>query len=170
MTRLPLASAIAGATLLSLSAATFAGDGREPGATRTFVQTRCKSVKTIDVAHSSDSQSTSSTDFVDIDGAVVKFDIGGKANTCVLVNFSAIAITDNNGVMLVRAVRNLLFHSVDGPIQLSGGDDVLHFGAHAYNFLFTDVPPGSHTVKMQYRSALATRIDILSFEMMVHHR
>jgi hypothetical protein len=136
------------------------------------VQTSCAKVAKVEVAQSSVGQSTTSSAFVDVIGSTVSFNIPGSANTCVLVDFSAQGFTGSAvaNVLFVQAVRDNAIVSVDGSIQFISTDQDFS-DAHAYNFLFTNVPPGAHTVKMQYRSNLnGTSVAINDFNMTVNHK
>lgn len=174
MTRLPIVTAVAGTMLLSLSVAALAGDGQPSGARRagTQVQTSCgKDAKKLEVAQSSVGQSTTSTAFADVDGSTVSFNIGGNGNTCLLVDFSAQVFAPGAGhLMNVHAIRDDNIQSVDGRIQLVAESGAFS-DAHAYNFLFTDVPPGAHTVKMQFASGTnGNEVFVNDFDMAVHHK
>jgi hypothetical protein len=87
------------------------------------------------------------------------------------VDFSAQSFAPGAGTLLfVRAVRDGAIQSVDGNIQFNAESGTLS-EAHAYNFLFTNVPPGAHTVKMQIRSRInGDSVAVNNFNMTVHHK
>lgn len=178
MTRLPAFTAMTGAMLLSLSVTAFAGghsDGQTSGSRSVgaMAQTSCgKDFKKVEIAQNSTSQSTSSTAFSDVSGSTVSFNTGGSSNSCVLVNFSAQAFApaDRGQILHLQAIRDGNITSVDGSIQLAA-ENASFSDAHAYNFLFTDVPPGAHTIKMQYRSQVSGQdVFINDFDMLVEHK
>jgi len=167
--------ALAWTALLSMSAAAFAdNDGqaikhKSPVAP---VQTSCgKDAKQVDIAQNSTGQNTTSSTFVDVTGSEVSFNIGGNNNTCVLVDFSGqvFAPGTTNNLMFVKAVLDNSITSVDGQIQLVAESNT-RSDAHAYNFLFTEVPPGAHTVKMQYEASGGGQVSINDFNMVVYHK
>jgi hypothetical protein len=131
----------------------------------------CSNVVKVEVAQSGASQSTSSSSFVDVAGSSIGFIVGGSVPSCVLVDFSAQAFAPATGtLMMVRALRDGGIGSVDGEIQLAA-ESASFSDAHAYNFLFTGVTPGFHTVKMQYRTFFAgDTVTINDFNMVVNHR
>jgi hypothetical protein len=60
--------------------------------------------------------------------------------------------------------------SIDGDIQFASQPQALS-DAHAYNFLFTDVAPGAHSVRMQYRTGAAgAPVTINDFNMVTLHK
>ncbi len=173
MTRLPFVAAIAGATLLSASAAVFAApDGQASGSRSvgTLAQTSCNKAPKIEVAQSSSGQSTNSSTFVDVAGSDVSFNIGGSNNTCIIVSFSAQGFAPSGRLMHVRALRDGSIESVDSAIQFVA-ESTTFSDAHAYNFVFTNVPPGAHTVKMQFRSQTSgSDVFINDFDMLTYHK
>lgn len=174
MRALIASAAVAGALSMSISTPALAGPGEPAGANagaraQTRAVTSCQQPIKVKVAQSSSSQSTTSTAFVDLVGSNVSFKVGGTVNTCVLVDFSAQAFAPNLGTLLmVRALRDGSLVSVDGEIQLEA-DSAQFSDAHAYNFLFTNVPPGRHSVKMQFRTFFAgDNVTINDFNMRVN--
>ena len=175
MTRVPFL-ALAGAALLSITtAALAANDGQTPKSRNPHVlaQTSCgKDLKNVEIAQGS-GLSTDSTTFTDVTGSEVSFNIGGKNDTCVLVNFSAQAFAPASGgkLMKVRALLDGGVESTDGDIQLVAESGAFS-DAHAYNFLFTNVAPGAHSVKMQFErtSSGTDKVFINQFTAVVYHK
>ena len=149
MIRLSLVTTFAAAALLSLSTGGLAA------------VTNCGTApKKILVAQSDAGQSTSSVNFVDVIGSEVNFNIPGAditGSTCVLMDFSAQASAPVSNAAMVPG-SPAVFNAVE-------------LDAHAYNFLFENVRPGLHSVKMQYRSLLpGISVSIVRFDMVVHHK
>src|SRR5262245_41575645 len=163
-----LRSLMIASALTMLSTAALAGDGQPAGdrAAGARALTSCSKLSRIEVAQSGVSQSTGSTVPVDVVGSSIGFIVGGAVPSCVLVSFSGQAFGPANGtLMMVRAVRDGAIVSVDGEIQFVA-ESITFSDAHAYNFLFTGVPPGFHSVKMQYRSFFAgDTVTINDFDM-----
>jgi hypothetical protein len=103
----------------------------------------------------------------------VNFNIGGTTNTCILVDFSAQASVVGGvftRVLFVQAVRDGNIVSADGSIQFATQPQSIS-DAHAYNFIFTNVPPGPHSVKMQYRNITSdASVTIHDFNMVTRHK
>ena len=115
---------------------------------------------------------TTSTGFFDVAGSTVSFSIGGSVKTCVLVNFSGEVAAQSNvntGLMLIRAVRDNAILSADGEVQFVVDTGFLA-DAHAYNFIFPHVPPGPHSIKMQFQRASGNFAVIVKFDMVVRHQ
>jgi hypothetical protein len=168
----------AAAALVSCSLVAFAANTGEAtkatnGERATRVQTSCGKLGKSEDAQSSVGVSTSSTTFVDVAGSQVSFNIGGTGNTSVIFYFSGQVFAPSSaagtGLMFVQAVRDTSIVSVDGPVQFQSESGTFS-NAHAYNFLFTNVPPGAHTVKMQFRSNNSgNTVFIYRFNGVVYH-
>ena len=87
----------------------------------------------IETVHSTTSQTGSSNVFTPVAGSLVNFTVGGTAESCVIVSFSAQAYAPGNRLIWVRAVRDATV-SVDGPIAFAAED-----GAFAQSH--SDRPP-----------------------------
>jgi hypothetical protein len=97
-----------------------------------------------------DDASTSSTSFAPIAQTAISFQQGGTTNGCVNLSFSAESLAPGATLMEVRAVLNGSIEGSPGRVYFAQGDDVLR--AHAFNFLFPNVPPGPHRVEVHFRS------------------
>ena len=138
------------------------------------IQPNCnKLLPLFNVAESSANQKVNQTNPptpADLNGSAISFRV--LTLSCVLVDFSA-SVSVGQGHMLVRAVLDDTDVSLDGDIifdEFTAGAQITH--ARAYNFLFMNVPPGKHTVKMQgwvdgFSGVSAT---VYNFNMVVRHR
>jgi hypothetical protein len=97
--------------------------------------------------------STSSPDFVDVPGMALTFETARSG--CVLVSYSAVVLAAgaDRPLLNVRAMLDGAFPSFPGEVQLEGDSQGEWADARAFNFVFIRVPAGTHTVKMQWRSA-----------------
>jgi hypothetical protein len=152
---LPLTVALLGASAfagLQLAAGGRADDG--PGAVSPDAVTAntgvCKNVKQAFAVHTY--AITQSTTFVDITSntgpAAVTFTVSGTTNTCLIVYYTASAQSTGTA----GYVRALLDGTkVGNPVQAL----VSYFSgwkSAAANFVLTGVPPGKHTLAMQFKS------------------
>jgi hypothetical protein len=148
-----------------------AGDGQAPGGkvSARALDQACGNLPKTDVVVNSLSQNTSSVTLVDVQGSDASFIVAGPTRSCVLVSFAAQAFAPGPfSFMRVRATLDGA-PSIEGEIQLVAESENFS-SAHAYNFLFPSVAPGSHVVRMQYRSPNATEIAINDFSLNVRHR
>ena len=107
--------------------------------------TNCGRLTVSDDAQNGVTQDITQSNPTDLNGSAITINVGGSAPSCVIVDFSAQA-SIFPGNMFVRAILDNTDVSVDGKIILTQTGQT---GTYGYNFLFTDVPLGSHTVKMQ---------------------
>ncbi len=149
------------------------GIAGEPG-TDTVSVCRFKAQKIDGITDDSTNKTTSSTSFVDVPNTTIAVDIGGSANTCVKIEFSAYTFAATAGTALLN-VRVLADAAVCAPgeIQFSGDDsedgDSRWARTHAFNFLCA-VTPGVHTFRAQYRSYDGGLVSIHRTSLFVHHR
>jgi hypothetical protein len=95
---------------------------------------------------------TSSSSFVNIPETTVQFSQGGVEPSCVLVRFSASTYVDNGiDVIDIRAVLDNTTAALPGMIRVRGETDVVGY-PRTFEFIFPLVSPGSHTLRMQYKS------------------
>ncbi len=97
-------------------------------------------------------QNSGSSSFVDVIGTNVTFKQGGTTNGCVIVTFAAEAMVSTSAQMIVRAL--LETDAVCGPADVSFVPSSLQpagLGARSMTFVCTNVAPGNHTVRMQFR-------------------
>ena len=91
---------------------------------------------------------TTSTTFVNLGQTRVIFTQATAG--CVIVRFSAEAGNTGAGVMLVRAILDGVDVALPSQVSFAFNDN---FGtARSYEFIFPNVAPGSHSVRMQFHS------------------
>jgi hypothetical protein len=116
-----------------------------------------------------DCAQTDSTDFINIPHAALDVTVGGSAPTCVIVSFSAQTKTASKENMDVRA--KITGVGIGEPEDVTFGSGTGELEARATQFVFANVPPGDHTVHIQYRSAKAgTVVKLCEPTVVVHHR
>jgi hypothetical protein len=116
-----------------------------------------------------DCTSTNSTSFVNVPQTALDITVGGSVPTCVIVAFSAQTKTDPNENMNVRA--RIAGIGIGEPEDVTFGSGSGALEARATQFVFANVPPGSYTVHMQYRSVEAgSNVRICEPTVVVHHR
>jgi hypothetical protein len=106
----------------------------------------CKNVKQAFAVHGY--AATLSTSFSDIAGAKVTFTVSGTTNTCLIVSYTAVAESSSTA----GEFRALLDGAtVANPAELT----LTYFDVWksvAATYVLTGVPPGKHTLSMQFAS------------------
>jgi len=136
---------------------------------------KCGSTPKVDYAVADDSLTTSSQTFVDVTGMSVTFKIPALTpRSCVRVEFSAFTFTSPNELMFIRAFLDGTTEGAPGPVQFDGDSDedgdIMWARSRAFNFLFTDVKAGAHTITIQWRSSGGTDVFLHKRTMFVHHK
>ena len=93
--------------------------------------------------------SSNLTTFTVIPQTAITFTQGGIVPSCVVVRFSAASSVVGGGVSRVQAVLNNGTVAQPASVQFSGEN--VGSVAHAFEFIFPNIPPGSHTLRMLYR-------------------
>jgi hypothetical protein len=137
-----------------------APDGPQAAAPRAVVSGGCIDVTKVNYrSDDTINKFTSSTNFVNVPNGGVIFTQGGIGNGCVIVTFTAETFARFGRLLQIRAQLDSATTAAPGIVQLSGDDDEDGDGAwsrsHAFAFIFPSVAPGSHTVRMQFRSAFS---------------
>jgi hypothetical protein len=136
-----------------------------PQAAVTIPAAKCKTAKA-EVVASDDSLTTTSQNYVPVQGMAVTFKTSTKQ--CVLVNFSAYAFAPGtNKVMYVTATLDA-FPGSPALSQFTGGDDTVA-SAHSALFVFPLVPVGQHTVAILFKSNSTTEVALHRPAMSVMH-
>lgn len=116
-----------------------------------------------------DCAQTDSTTFSNIPHSALDITVGGPTPTCVIVSLSAQTKTASKENMDVRA--HITGTGIGEPEDVTFGSGTGELEARATQFVFANVPPGDHTVHIQYRSAKAgTVVKICEPTMVVYHR
>lgn len=117
----------------------------------------CSPTKMTIAASTKTDNDRTSTTFGNIPEAVVNFTQGGSKVSCVVVRFSAVTFTANDGLK-VRAVMDGQLQAVPPEIYYSTFSSGL--AARSYDFVFARVKPGAHRINMQYRSNDGQQVSI----------
>ena len=99
--------------------------------------------------------STTSTTFVDIPEATVQFVVGGTTPSCVIVRFSGES-SSNENASTIRPLLDVNTKALPAEIAFGGLDcsnGACTTRAHAFEFVFPRVTPGTHLLRMQYEAA-----------------
>ncbi|HEY3247218.1 MAG TPA: hypothetical protein VGK88_02850 [bacterium] len=96
------------------------------------------------------SVSTTSTAWVNAPDMYTSFTISGTVKECLEVDFSASAVANSGATMIVRAILDS--GTIGLPAQVFFSSQTNWDYAQAFNFAFKDVAPGSHQVKIQWKS------------------
>ena len=115
-----------------------------------------------------DSSSTTSTTFKTLPEASVSFTQGGISANCVVVRFSAVTVSGPNDGVKIRAHMDNTTVALPGEVFYSG-DEGAAFGARSYDFVFPSVAPGSHVLRMQFRSTNGNIVYVHRHTTIVQH-
>jgi hypothetical protein len=103
-------------------------------------------------------ESTTSTTYVDLADMFLAFPQGGTVASCVLVQFSSESKTAANETMRIEAI-------LDGSTHCQPDDNVFASnetlrGVRAMTYVCPSVAPGTHSVKIHYRSTGGTLVQL----------
>lgn len=134
-----------------------------------LVRATCPSNHTA-VATSDGLLMANSTAFITVAETSVRFVQGGNRPECVVVTLSAEAAAPPTQELLVRALLDGE-ECAPGEVTLARGDaSAVARVVRAMSFLCTDVGPGVHRIKMQYRSSSnAAGVALHARTMTVHY-
>ena len=120
------------------------------------------------------SASTTSTTFVDVPDMVVSFTIPGTTSTCIVVPYTSNVWTGRDELIYIRAQLDGAVNGFPAEVQLEGDSDEDGDGrwarAHAFSFVFPNVTPGAHTLRIQWRSFFGGTVLTHWRTVVVHHR
>jgi hypothetical protein len=171
-----LTAAAVAVTASVVYAASAGQDGRAPLVAAEDVQPavtgdNCKLART-DFTTAHLSTTTASTAFVDMAEMQDTFSQGGRAASCVVVNFTAQVFAPVDA-LFIRAVLDGAVVGSPLSVRFSGDDDEdgdnRNARSHAMNFVFPGVAPGTHTVSIQWAAASGT-VQAVNRTLLVHHR
>jgi len=124
--------------------------------------------------------------FADVQGSTANFTVGGTANNCVIVSASVLGavFSDAPAGQILSVIANL-----DGNVFSADGGDVTiqtpQFAfsgtgnfpeSHSWSFIFPNVTPGPHTVKLRARVTFPNanqggpEANISAYTMIITHR
>lgn len=97
---------------------------------------------------------TTSKTFVNVPEASVNIVQGGSHASCIIVEFSALVFAPGSNRMSIRALLNNTTTAQPGEMVIATNDNAATQQGHAraVNFIFPLIEPGSHVLRMQYRS------------------
>jgi len=105
---------------------------------------------------------TESSSFVTVPETHVGFTQGGSSKSCVIVRFSAETFASGpDSAVRVRALLDNTKVAIPAEVTYSAVDN-FDRAAHSYEFVFPNVAPGNHTIKMQFRSANSCNCFVVS--------
>ena len=116
-----------------------------------------------------ESATTTSTTFVDLAPLSITFNLPGTLGTCLKVDVTAETYAETtNGLILMRVLLDGTTELFPGEVQFSG-DDGSDARSHAMNFYTFDVRPGTHNVRVQWRSGFGGSVFAYNRSMGVLH-
>jgi hypothetical protein len=137
-----------------------------PSAQAAAVTVKTCTTTKLTYAYTDEQVATSTTPFENIPNTSFTFVQGGAAPSCAIVDFFATARTGAD-TMEVRVTLD--GHTLGLPPQVifvSNSDQV----SAAASFFFPNVAPGTHRVRLQYRSTTGDSVDLTSPRAIVHYR
>jgi hypothetical protein len=113
-------------------------------------------------------QSTTSTTFVDVMETAINFQQGGSG--CVIVSFAGMASANPNTLMYVRARLDGATDCLPNDNAFAGSGATASPSAdRAMNYVCGKVAPGSHVIKMQFRTGSGPTVSLRSRTIIVHY-
>jgi hypothetical protein len=111
-----------------------------------------------------------STDYRNLPETTVTFTQGGTSSSCVIAVFSAEGFSPIGVLTLIRAVMDGVTLGLPNEVKFMGDNDT-QYNTHTMTFIFPQVTPGSHTLRIQYRRAEASEDEpeIGVRNVLVHH-
>ncbi|HET7679359.1 MAG TPA: hypothetical protein VFK79_04395 [Xanthobacteraceae bacterium] len=123
------------------------------------------------VASSLDQSFRQSQIFGNIPEAAVIFTQGGTRPTCVLVQFSAQTFQLGGDSVMIRATLDNITAAIPAEVQYSTApNNAVISGAYSYQFVFPNVAPGNHILRMQFRSAGGGGVFVHRHTTVVHYQ
>src|SRR4029079_5313828 len=109
----------------------------------------CQPTKTSFSASARDGTTTTVEGFVNIPETQIAFVQGVSTPSCVIVQFTTMLNVDSNSVFEVRAVLDQNTIGLPNLFQLAAFGNTLS-QTHTANFIFPNVAPGTHRIRMQF--------------------
>ena len=114
--------------------------------------------------------STTSKGYVDVIESTARFVQGGTKPGCIVVAFSAEAGAAANETMVVQPVLDGTTNcQPENNFFVLSGASITHSAARAMNYVCTDVAPGVHRLRMQFRSFGGQTVTLSYRTLIVHH-
>ena len=127
---------------------------------------RCTPSKVRFVSTDEQSSTTSMTP-ANVTGATTSFVQGGTSPSCVIVSVSAKTATSANTALNLRATLDGVANALPEDVQADYNSGV--YLAKSVNFIFQNVPPGGHRVRIQFWSNNGNSVSIAQINTIIHH-
>jgi hypothetical protein len=115
-------------------------------------------------------QPTTSMAYVNVIDSRIDFIQGGARATCVIVLFSAEASAGaNTALTLLPIIDGENSCEPSESVFLTSGAGGIGTATHAVTFVCEDVAPGSHVVRLKFRSANGTTVTLGARSILVHY-
>ena len=99
----------------------------------------------------------------------VNFVQGGASASCVIVRFSAHAEGNSGNTVVVRAVMDGATLGLQPDMLFSDGGDLVT-QARSFDFIFPNVAPGNHSIRVQFRSPSGNDVSIGQHNIIVQYK
>jgi hypothetical protein len=111
-----------------------------------------------------------STTYQNLPETSITFTQGGAAASCVIAIFSTEGFSPTDVNVMIRAVMDGVTLGLPNEVRFMGDDPVL-YNTHTMTFIFPQVAPGSHTLRIQYKRTNVTtdEPEIGVHNLIVHH-
>jgi hypothetical protein len=129
----------------------------------------CRTLKSDFITNDATGLTTTSTSYVAVPGMTKTINIGGSANTCVVVHVAAFSFAPGSGVLEFVSVT-LDGNSCNPTETQFSAQDSTFAEAHAFLCAFPSVAPGSHSVALVFRSLNGSQVFIHRPSMEIEHK
>ena len=144
-------------------------DGRASKSVRGQIARACGTLPLVRIRSTDVAQTTSSTSLIDLTGASINVIQGVSPRGCVILNASFEILSTNAGSVRAQAFLDGSISSHAGLVVLTEGP--MSIGTSSdFNFIFPDVSPGAHVVKLQVLSGSGQSITFRKWNMVLTHR
>lgn len=143
-----------------------------PPSAEAVVRGNCSASKIHFAVETALDQTINFSSFDDLEGMSVSFSIPGTTNTCLMVAFTGEFNVGTDSEIAIRAVldgKTVGTPSYASILQASFNESESS-AARGFNFFFSGVTPGPHTVKVQWRSGFGNTVTVFRRSMVVFHK
>jgi hypothetical protein len=123
------------------------------------VRGRCNPNEVRYIASSLSEADTQSQTYLNVPETTINFTQGGTQPSCVIVHFSGHTFGGTGNNLMLRAMLNNTTAGLPAELQFAANDPNLYTTRTAI-FIFHNVPPGSHQLRMQFKSDNGDRVEI----------
>jgi hypothetical protein len=142
--------------------------GKRSAGTAAIITGTCKAAK-VHFSSNDTSTATTSTSMVDLTGASVSFKTGGSGTSCVVADFTGQAFAPHPDLIQIQALLDGVAGS-PGVVQLVGDDTGVYSDSYSMQFVWTGVLPGTHLLKIQWKSFFGGSVAINRSTVVVQHK